>query len=98
MAQLTVRADASLVERVRGEAERQGRSMNDFVTAVLRAATDPSLEGTEAERVRARLRLAGLLDDVGPIAIARPSRQAVAAASRRAARGRSASELVADGR
>lgn len=71
--------------------------MNDYVTAVLDAATDPSLSGSEVEQVRERLAAAGLLVDVGEPRH-RPARTAVAAARRAAGRGTPLSELVSDGR
>ena len=46
---MTWRAPADLIERVRRAARRQRRSMNDYVTAVLDAATNPRLAGSEAE-------------------------------------------------
>jgi hypothetical protein len=98
MAQVSWRADDDLVERVKLAAASSGRSMNDFVTLVLDAVTDPALAGTEAERVRERLQRAGLLVVPGPAVARRPSRAAVAAAARRAAHGSSLADLVSDGR
>jgi plasmid stability protein len=65
MAQLTVRTTDELVERVRAAAGRLGRSMNEYVVAVLGAATDPDLAGDDAERIRARLARSGLLAPTG---------------------------------
>ena len=62
---MTWRAPADLIERVRRAAQRQRRSMNDYVTAVLDAATNPRLAGSEAERLRERLDQAGLLAEPG---------------------------------
>lgn len=98
MAQLTIRADDELVQRVRRSAASAGRSMNDYVTSVLDAATDPNLAGTPAERIRERLRAAGLLATPSPMTGRRPSAAAVAAAGARAAAGRPLSEFVSDGR
>jgi len=98
MAQVSWRADDQLVNRVKLAAAGTGRSLNEFVTLVLDAATDPSRSGTESERVRDRLRNAGLLTDAIPVGSRRPSRTAVAAASRRAARGVALSDLVSEGR
>lgn len=53
--QITWRADDELVERVRAAAGTSGRSVDEFVTRVLDATTDPDLAGTEAQRVRERL-------------------------------------------
>lgn len=97
MAQMTWRASEELLRRVRRTAQRQGRSMNDYVTAVLDAATDPSLSGSEVERVRERLAAAGLLVEAGEPR-RRPTRAAVATARRAAGRGTPLTDLVSDGR
>jgi hypothetical protein len=97
MAQLTWRADDELVERVRRQAEREGRSMNDYVTWVLDALTNPDLAGSEAERIRERLARAGLLAPSGTRR-GRPDPKAVARARRAAGKGTSLSDLVERGR
>ncbi len=97
MRQLTVRADAELVERVKAPATGQGRSMNDYVTAVLDAATDPDLAGDEAARVRERLSQAGLLA-ASALRRQRPDSEQAAAARVAAAGGTPLSELVERGR
>jgi predicted HicB family RNase H-like nuclease len=51
MVQVTWRESEELVERVQGAARRQGRSMNDYITAVLDVATDPNLAGSDADRL-----------------------------------------------
>jgi plasmid stability protein len=95
MTQLTIRADDELVDRVKQAAVAQGRSMNDYVTAVLDAATDPALAGDAAERLRARLRMAGLLwEPPAGSARPRPHAKAVAAARKRAGRGTPLSDHV----
>ena len=71
--------------------------MNDYVTAVLDAATDPALAGSEAERLRERLARAGLLVDPGPPRV-RPSPEAVRKAGAAAASGTSLAEIVSQGR
>ena len=93
MQQVTWRADDALVERVRSVAAAEGRSMNDFISRVLDAGTDPSAAGSDAARIRERLARAGLLVVPTPVA-SRPDADAVAAAGRRAARGSSVSEIV----
>lgn len=98
MSQITIRADDELVERVKRSAAELGRSMNEYVTSVLDAATDPNLAGTPAERLRERLRAAGLLRTPAHLTGRRPSAAAIAAAGRRAATGRPVSEFVAEGR
>jgi hypothetical protein len=95
MEQMTWRAPADLIERVRRAAQRQHRSMNDYVTAVLDAATNPSLAGDEAGRLRERLDLAGLLAEPGERR-RRPSREAAADARRRAGTGTALSQLISE--
>jgi hypothetical protein len=97
MEQMTWRASADLIERVRRAAQRQHRSMNDYVTAVLDAATNPRLAGGEAERLRERLAQAGLLAEPGGQHI-RPARGETADARRRAGTGTALSELVSEDR
>jgi hypothetical protein len=97
MEQMTWRAPADLIERVRRAARRQHRSMNDYVTAVLDAATNPSLVGDEAGRLRERLDLAGLLAEPGKHR-RRPPREAAASARRRAGTGTALSQLVSEDR
>lgn len=64
-AQITIRADEALVERVRAMARRAGRSMNEQVVRILDAATNPDL-ADDGTRIRERLAAAGLLADVEP--------------------------------
>ncbi len=94
---MTWRAPADLIERVRRAAQRHHRSMNDYVTAVLDAATNPGLAGEEAQRLRERLDLAGLLAEPGERR-RRPPREEAASARRRAGQGTALSELVTEGR
>lgn len=96
MTQVTWRAPDELVERVRRLAAEQGRSMNDLLTAVMAAATDPALAGNEAERVRERLAAAGLLVPAPrqPVPRRRPGREEFARARRAAGKGTSLAELV----
>lgn len=83
--------------RVRRAAERQGRSMNDYVTMVLHAATDPDLAGTEQQQVRERLDRAGILVPSGRPRH-RPDRTRVERARAAAGRGTRLSDLVDEGR
>lgn len=98
MPQITIRADVELVQRVKESASGLGRSMNEYVTAVLDAATNPDLAGTEADRTRERLSRAGLLIVPVPRSGKRPTARAVAQAGRRAAAGRAVADFVSDGR
>lgn len=81
--------------------------MNDLLTHVLDAVTNPALAGSEAERVRERLAAAGILADPGSRAEAgevapradqasrgRPDRRALARARRAAGHGTPLAELV----
>ncbi|ASU60502.1 transcriptional regulator [Nocardiopsis dassonvillei] len=97
MSQVTWRAEEELVRRVRCTAERRGVSMNEYLTRVLSAATDPELEGDEAEAIRAKLAQAGLLDSSGTPRT-RPSREAFERARRATAGGTPLEDLVAEGR
>lgn len=73
--------------------------MNAYATAVLSVAVNPDLAGDEAERVRARVAQAGLLESSAPVSGGKePDRASLAAARRRAGTGISLAELVADGR
>lgn len=98
MAQLTVRAPEELVERVKAAALGSQRSMNEYITLVLDAATDADLSGSEAERVRERLARAGLLAPPPSPRTPEPDAESVRAAGRRAARGTPLSELAVEGR
>ena len=93
MSQVTWRAPDELVERVRRAAERQGRSLNDYITRLAEAAVDPELADDELERLRERLARAGLIAAPGPRR-RRPDRDAVAKASRRAGQGTPVSDLI----
>lgn len=91
---MTWRAPDDLLARVRQQAAERGRSMNDWVTELLSAATDPRHAGTEAERVRERLRAAGLLAGRVERAVTRPSPADLSKARAAAATGSPLSELV----
>ena len=98
MAQMTWRTSDELLERVRRQAQQRGRSLNDWVSAVLAAATDPDLAGDEAQQVRERLAAAGLLDSVGTAVGRRPADADVVRARAAAGRGTPLSQLVGEGR
>ncbi len=98
MAQITIRTSDELVQRVKRCAAETGRSMNDYVTATLDVATDPDRAGSAEDRLRERLRAAGLLSVPTPQGGARPSAEEVAEAGQRAAAGRPVSDFVSDSR
>lgn len=93
MSQITWRASEELVDRVRAAAAREQRSINDFVTTVLDAATNPDLAGDQAARIRERLARAGLLAETGNPAV-RPDPARVATARKAAGSGTPLSTLV----
>src|SRR4051812_20865728 len=98
MAQVTWRTPDELLERVRHAASTSGRSVNEWITRVLDAATDPDLSGTDADRVRERLARAGLLAEPSSGQVSRPSAEALEDAKRAAGQGTPLSDLVNDGR
>lgn len=96
MAQITLRIDDELARQVKRHAQAAGRSVNGWIAAVLGAAVDPELAGSEAGRTRERLARAGLL--ATPAARdtrRRPDEGAVRRARRAAGTGTPLSELVA---
>lgn len=93
MTQITWRAPDELVERVRLAAADDGRSLNEFLTRLARAATDPEFAGSDVERLRERLVHADLLAPGGRPR-RRPADAVVAQARRDAGGGTPLSELV----
>ncbi len=96
--QLTIRADEALVERVKRTAANEGKSMNEWANLVFRAATDPDASGSDIERIRERLRHAGLLSEHSPLPGRGPDPALVREAGRRAAVGKPLSDIVAEDR
>ena len=95
MKRVTWRADDELVARVKMRAKEQQVSMNEFLTRIAQAATDPSTSSSTVEEIRSRLKLAGLLSDFqAPDPGPPPDQAAVAAAMKRAGQGTPLSELV----
>lgn len=95
---MTWRTSDELLERVRQQARQRGRSLNEWVTSVMAAATDPDLAGDEAQQVRERLAAAGLLDPVGSAVRRRPADADFVRARAAAGHGTSLSQLVGKGR
>ncbi len=94
MQQVTWRADKELVARVKMRAQEQQVSMNEFLTRIAQAATDPSTSSSAVEEIRTRLKLAGLLSDFRAPDVEPPDKEEVAAARKRAGQGTPLSELV----
>jgi|SRR6266540_4312581 len=97
MAQMSWRASDQLLERVREAAAQSGWSMNEYVTRVLEAATDPDNAANETERIRERLTRAGLLAPAGAPR-RRPAKAQVARARRAAGSGTPLAQIVSDDR
>lgn len=94
---MTWRTTDELLGRVRRQAEEQQRSLNEWVTLVLDAASDPGTAGSEAEKVRERLAQAGNLARIQPRHSPRPDERRLADARAAAGRGTPLSaHVVAD--
>lgn len=98
MKQMSLRVPDQLAEDLKRAAADRGASVNSFATTVLSTAVDPDFSGDEAERLRARLRRAGLLWEPEGLAPDPPSREAVERARAAAGGGTPLSELVSEGR
>ncbi len=99
MAQMTIRLDDELADQVKTYADGMGRSVNSWVTAVLRTAIDPEFADTAAERTRGRLARAGLLaPPARPLALAPPDTAKLTTARRAAGTGTPLAEIVSDER
>lgn len=98
MRQLTLRVDDGLAARLKAVAGDRGESVNRYAEAVLSAAVDPELAGSEADRLRERLARAGLLVIPEPRDVRRPGRDELVAARAAAGRGKPLSEMVSEGR
>ncbi len=99
MAQLTLRLDDDLVDALKAEAKREGRSVNATAALVLRAFVNPDLAGDEAARLRERFRRAGILSEPGPPLNRRRQDPEVLARARAAAgKGKPLSDYVSEGR
>ena len=94
---LTLRVPPEVADRLRSAADERGESLNAYATAVLHAAVDPDLAGSELDRLRERLARAGLLAPARGTG-RRPDPARVARARAAAGRGRPLSDLVSDER
>lgn len=72
--------------------------MNEYVTTVMRAVTNPDLAEDEMTRIRERLARAGILGDPGGPPRKRPDREAFERARIAAGRGKPLSDFVSEGR
>lgn len=98
MASVTLRLDDDTWTAVKAAAAREGKSANAYIAGALTTLVDPESASDEFERVRERLRRAGLLEEPPPTTQQRPSRAAVRAAGKRAGRGTPLSEIVVQNR
>ncbi len=99
MAQVSWRAPDELVNRVRAVAKAENRSVNEFLTLLAEAATNPDLAGSARERTRERLRRAGLLVEPGPPRRgSRPDPAELAAAQDEMGKGTPLSDYVTEDR
>lgn len=100
MATVTWRAPDDVVERVKASARQASLSLNEFMTVVLDAATNPETASSEADRIRERLARAGFTTlIVSPSEVtSRPPVAQVEAAARRAVAGQPLSSLVGEDR
>lgn len=97
MTQVSWRADDDLVERVRKAAASHGKSLNEFITRVLEAATNPELASDELTRVRERLARVDLV--VLPTETrVRPPEEQTRRAREAAGQGTQLSDIVIDDR
>jgi hypothetical protein len=97
MTQVTWRAPRELIERVQQVAKSEGMSMNEYLSQVLDAATNPELAGAAAARTRERLARAGLLYTSRAPRV-RPDSGAVERAGLAAVSGTLLSEIVSEDR
>ena len=96
--QLNIRIPERLAADLKRAAADQGRSVNALATDGLRALVDPDFAGDEADRIRERLRRAGLLAQPEPMPGAPPDPAAVEQARQDADQGSPLSDYVSEGR
>lgn len=100
MQQITIRAPADLILRVKRRAADGAVSMNEFVVHLLDVATDPARATSADGRLLERLRAAGLLEEPGPgdDEIEEPDAAELADAMRAAGRGTPGHVLIDENR
>jgi hypothetical protein len=92
--QITIRTSADLVLRVKAVAAAEGKSMNEYIEHLIEVAIDPSRATTEDERLVARLRAAGVLEEGWSGPVERPDPKLVAKAREAMRGGKPLSEYV----
>jgi hypothetical protein len=102
MTQVSWRAEDALVDRVRKAAAEHKRSMNDYMTMVLEAATNPDLVEDEYARIREKLARVDLVVPEVELRMSgpheRPPAHEVERARRAAGKGTPLSDIVSEGR
>jgi hypothetical protein len=98
MKQVTLRMDERLARFLKQAAAARSESVNAYAQGVLAAAVDPEYAGDETAQLRERMARAGLLATPKPVSYPHPDPAAVAAAGKRAARGRSLSSIIIEDR
>lgn len=98
MSQVTWRASEELVRDVKRVAAEHGKSVNEFLTQLAIAATDPDYAADPADRIRERLARGGLLAPPVTAPSQTPSPQAVEAARREAGHGTALSQVLSEDR
>lgn len=94
MAQLTLRIDDELAHQLKEKAKAEGRSVNAMATFLIQALVDPALAGDEAERLRERLRRAGILAEFPRLNRLRQDPEVLARARAAAGKGTPLSDIV----
>lgn len=97
MRQLNIRVPDELAHDLKRVAAEQGTSVNALMTAAGKALVDPE-NAPEGDRLRERLRRAGLLVELEPFDGPRPTAAEFEEARRTAGQGRPLSDYVSEGR
>ncbi|MGH2775041.1 MAG: transcriptional regulator [Actinomycetota bacterium] len=98
MGQVSWRVDDELLDAVRRAADAAGLSVNRFITETLRVATSEDEGASEAERMRHRLRAAGLLTSETRPRRLNLTEEQIKAMRAEASQGTSLTEIVLDDR